>query len=198
MDDDQDQIHREMEHRSTDELISILRNRDEEEWRPEVFEIVTSILRSRGVSSEQVSALGPEGVDVLESQPLVTVARFFSPAEAHTARMALEDAGVEAWVADESVGTMYGVGVGARVQVRESDAETAKTVLAQEPVPGDALPADLAEPACPVCGSRHVAPEAWIFDPSTEERQLPTPAESGPSRRKWYYVCADCGEAWPA
>lgn len=150
---------------------------------------MASILESRGVSAQQVSALGPEGVDVVESQPLVTVARFFSPAEAHTARMALEEAGVQAWVADETVGTMYGIGVGARVQVRESDAETARAALGQEPVPADALPADLAEPACPACGSRHVAPEAWVMDTTSDERD---------SRRKWHYVCADCQEAWPA
>jgi hypothetical protein len=43
-------IPREMEQRSTSELVSILRNRDEDEWRPEVFQIVATILSSRGIS----------------------------------------------------------------------------------------------------------------------------------------------------
>ncbi len=194
--EDRDSIRREMEQRSTEELVSILRNRDEEEWRPAVFEIVASILDARGVSSQQVAALGPEGIDVVESRPLVTLARFFSPAEAHTARMALENAGLHAWVADETLGTSYGLGVGARLQVWDSEADTARAVLAQEPATADELPADLAEPACPACGSRRVAPEAWIVGESGEEAA--DPLDWGPSRRKWHYFCADCREAWPA
>lgn len=79
---------KEFEQRTTEELISILRNRDEDEWRPEVFEIVASVLRDRGISPDEVVAMGPEGVDVVESEPTVTIAHFFSPAEAHAARMA--------------------------------------------------------------------------------------------------------------
>jgi hypothetical protein len=196
MSEDRESIRRELEQRPTEELVSILRNRDEEEWRPAVFEIVASILDARGVSSGQVAALGPEGVDVVESRPLVTVARFFSPAEAHTARMALESAGLHAWVADENLGSSYGLGVGARLQVWDAEVDAARAVLAQEPATADDLPPDLAEPACPACGSRRVAPEAWIVGESSGEAA--DRPDWGPSRRKWHYVCADCREAWPA
>jgi Putative prokaryotic signal transducing protein len=181
-----------LEERSTADLVSILRNRDDEEWRPEVFEVVASLLRARGVSPEEAAALGPEGFDVVESEPTVTVAGFFSPAEAHISRMALEEAGIAAWVIDEAGGTMYGVGIGARLQVRPRDVGAAREILSAGPVSSEALPSDLAEPPCPACGSRHVAPEAWIVEGDATEggRRL--------GGRKWHYVCEDCQEAWPA
>jgi hypothetical protein len=188
--DEVDQLAAQMERLSTDELVSILRNRDEDEWRPQAFDVVASILVRRGVSPRDVGALGPEGADVLESAPLVTVATFFSPAEGHASRMALEEGGIAAWVADEAVGTMYGVGVGTRLQVRASDEAAAREILASPPAPTDSLPPDLSDPACPACGSRNVAPEAWL-----DHEQQSEPRWRG--RRRWHYVCSDCAEAWP-
>jgi hypothetical protein len=190
MSEDAESLRNELEQRSTAELVSILRNRDEEEWRPEVFDVVASILTARGVSPESVRAMGPEGVDVLESAPTVTIARFFSPAEAHAARMALEEARIPAWVADEAGGTLYGAGIGARLQVRLEDADAARELLAEAPVSAAGLPPELAEPPCPACGSRNVTSEAWVD--GTDEVQ------GGQLRRKWHYVCSDCNEAWPA
>jgi hypothetical protein len=187
-DDDTDQLVAQLEQLSTDELVSILRNRDEDEWRPQVFDVVASILTARGVSPGDVEAMGPEGSDVAESAPTVTVATFFSSAEAHASRMALEESGISAWVADEAAGTMYGVGVGTRVQVRASDETVAREVLASPPAPSEALPPELSDPACPACGSRNVAPEAWVAD----EQANQTPSRG---RRNWYYVCGDCDEA---
>jgi hypothetical protein len=145
-------LRKELERRTSEELISILRNRDEQEWRPEVFEIVASVLRGRGVSPEEVIAMGPEGVDEVESAPTVTVANFFSPAEAHASRMALEDAGIAAWVADEAGGTLYGVGIGARLQVRVEDEDAAREVLSAAPVSAEALPPDIGGPAACLFG----------------------------------------------
>jgi hypothetical protein len=138
-----------------------------------------------------VSALGPEAVDVVESAPTVTIASFFSPAEAHASRMALEEAGITAWVADEAGGTMYGVGIGARLQVRVEDEGAAREVLSAARVSSEALPPDIAEPPCPACGSRNVAPEVRPDDEadSADRRGRPT-------GRRWYYVCGDCRKAW--
>jgi len=81
MSEDVESLRKELEQRTTDELVSILRNRDDEEWRPATFDVVASILRARGLSPEQVVAMGPEGTDVVESEPTETIRRFFSPAE---------------------------------------------------------------------------------------------------------------------
>jgi hypothetical protein len=186
-----DGLRRELDQKSTEELISILRNRDEEEWRPEVFPVVAAVLKSRGVSPDDATAMGPEGVDVVESEPTVTIASAFSAVEGHALRMALEEAGLPAWVIDEAGGTMYGVGIGVRVQVRAKDADAAREVLARPAVSGQDLPPELGEPACPACGSRNVAPEAWV-----DETGSAAPGQH-PTRRKWYHVCADCQEAWP-
>jgi DNA-directed RNA polymerase subunit RPC12/RpoP len=189
MTDEDEQLTAQMEGLSTDELVAILRNHDEDEWRPEVFAVVASILASRGVSPRDVEALGPEGGDVPESAPLVTVATFFSPAEGHASRMALEEGGIAAWVADEALGTMYGVGVGTRLQVRASDEAAARDILASPPAPADSLPPELSDPACPACGSRNVAPEAWLDGEKPDQPR-------GRGRRTWHYVCSDCSEAW--
>jgi len=193
MSSETDALKQHFEAAADDELISILRNHDEDEWRPEVFDVVAAVLRARGLSPEDIAALGPEPTvtDVVESAPTVTVASFFSPAEAHGSRMALEEAGIPAWVADESGGTLFGVGIGSRVQVRATDVDAARQILSSGPAPADALPPDMAEPACPACGSRNVAPEARVDDQTSE------PAREPGSRRRWYYVCGDCREAWP-
>lgn len=183
---------KEFEQRSTAELVSILRNRDEEEWRPEVFDVVASLLKARGISREAVAAMGPEGTDVVESEPTATIATFFSPAEGHATRMALEEGGIAAWVTDEAAGTMYGAGIGARLQVRVKDIDAARELLSGAQRSADGLPPDLAEPPCPACGSRNVVSEAWVAQADVTE---PRPWQD---RRKWYYVCGDCREAWPA
>ena len=191
MSENGEKLRKELEPKGSVELISILRNQDVEEWRPETFEVVASILKSRGLSPEEVIAMGPEGVDVVESEPTVSVANFFSPSEAHLSRMALEEAGIAAWVADEAGGTMYGVGIGARLQVRVKDVDAAREVLSAAPASEEGLPPDFAEPPCPACGSRNVAPEARVDDAA----RAAVPWR--PNRREWRYVCADCGETWP-
>lgn len=41
----------------------------------------------------------------MESEPTVTTAKYFNPAEGHAARMALEEAAIPAWVIDEVGGS---------------------------------------------------------------------------------------------
>ena len=135
-------VRRELEARPTEELVSILRNHDEQQWRPEVFEIVAAILAARGLSPADVVAMGPEGFDVVEGQPLVTIGRYINPLEAQIHRMALEEADLAAWVSDESGGAMFGVGVGSRLQVRAEDEAAARAVLEAAAVPASGLPAE--------------------------------------------------------
>jgi len=191
-DQEKDALRIELEQLATDELVSMLRNRDEEEWRPDAFAVAELILRSRGVSPEEVAAMGPEGTDVVESEPTVTVATSFYPHEALATRMALEDAGIPAWVMDEEGGTIYGFGIGTRVQVRRKDVDAAREILSSAPPSAVRLPPELAEPPCPACGSENISSEARLTPQSPDEPKW------GPGSRQWYYVCADCGNAWPA
>jgi hypothetical protein len=55
-------VRRELDRRSTDDLMAVLRNSDAYEWRPEVFELVFDILEERGVSSGDVAAAVPQHV----------------------------------------------------------------------------------------------------------------------------------------
>jgi hypothetical protein len=186
MEADLTEIREQMEARSTDELVSILRNRDEDEWLPPVFDIVASILSARGVRPEGVVALGPEGdpgTDVVESQPLVTIGRFLSTLEANAGRMALEQAGLAAWVTDEAGGgIMPGFGVGARLQVRVDDEKAARAVLASGPATATELPPELAESPCPKCGSTQVTQAAVVV--------------SRGEGRDWRYECMACRHTW--
>jgi hypothetical protein len=134
--------------------------------------------------------MGPEGEDVLEQRRLVTVARYFAPAEAHAARMALETAGFQAWVVDESLGTVYGLGVGTRLQVRVEDEAAARAVLEGEPGGIGELPAELGEPPCPQCGSRDIRVSSEVIEDADLRRAR------GGRRRDWYYDCRACGHRW--
>ena len=189
MSEELEAVRRELEAKSTEELVSILRNRDEEEWRPEVFDIVGMLLTDRGVSPAEVTAQGPEGTDVVESRPLVTVGRYFSPVQAHAYRMALESAGLESWVTDEGGGGLYGIGIGARLQVRAEDEKVAREVLDSAPVPASAMPAELAEAPCPKCGSQEVTQTADVVEAATT-LELERPS------RVWRYQCGSCGHTW--
>lgn len=164
--------------------MSILRNRDTEEWRPEVFGIVASILIARGVSIADLTALGPEGVDVAEGQTLVAVASGMTIVEAHAARLVLESAGIPAWVPDEAVG----IGMRTRLQVRLEDEARAREVL-EGSATSEAL-AEFDEPPCHRCGSSHVRP---VVETVYQERPLARPRPV----RHWVYECTACGHRWP-
>ena len=182
-------IQHEMEGRSTPELVSILRNRDEEEWRPEVFQVVETILAGRGMSPDEITALGPEGADVVEARQVVTIGWYPAPWEAHSHRLALEASGLTAWVCDEVGGTMYAGGIGARLQVRVEDEEAARALLRDEQSPSVEMPPESADPPCPRCGSSDVTDTAETLEPA------PPAQESGP-RSIWRHECRGCGHSW--
>jgi hypothetical protein len=115
-----------LEQKSSDELTTILRNRDEDEWRPEAFEMVAAILKDRGFSPGEIAAMGPEGYDAVEGAP-TTIGTFVNEGEAQALRMALEEAGIAAWVVDEARG--QALVAEARLQVRAADAEAARQIL---------------------------------------------------------------------
>lgn len=125
--------------------------------------------------------------------PLLTVASFSTPEEAHLLRMRLEAGGVPAFVADEHiVQTQWlfsnAVG-GVRVQIDEEDADAARAIL-EEPAPPE-LPGD--RPVCPRCGSLET-------EPDTRPRRfsfLMLLVAGFPwfvPKHRW--CCASCGERW--
>jgi Putative prokaryotic signal transducing protein len=185
---DLESVRQELEQRSNEDLALILREHDEEEWIPEVFPIVESILAARGVSLANIpvaEAAGEAPVGQPEGE-LATVARFFSPALAHGFRMALEEAGISAWLSDESTGASFGVGVGAGVQVRAEDLDAAQQVLESAAPPASQLQSDVAETPCPKCGSTQVTQEVAVRD---EE------ADAG-GYAPWVHRCGACGNEW--
>lgn len=186
MSEDRDAMRSELEQLSTEELASILRNRDEDEWRPEAFDIVASILAARGASPAEIAAQGPDDVEVAESQPLVTVGHY-NPMHAHANRMALEAAGLQAWVADDPAGGLGNV-LGSRLLVRAQDEAAAREALAAAPVPASEMPAELAESPCPSCGSQEVTQTAEVAESTTLQLERPS--------RVWHYRCGSCGRTW--
>lgn len=131
-------------------------------------------------------------------EKLVTVAAFPSPWEARLAQSSLEAEGIEAVVADENVGSLYGGGVigGVKLRVREEDAARATELLATlRPIPEIYLVTeeDARRPRCPTCRSEDIWYERWSrlgVLGSWILLGLPLPV---PSRR---WTCRRCGAEW--
>ena len=127
-----------------------------------------------------------KGVDVLETRPLVMLRRYVTVGQAEADRMALDAVGVPAWVSNEILGTMFPLGIGARLLVRMEDEATAREVLSSGAVPGSELPPDIAEPPCPRCGSLEVSQRVELVEGTI----------LADSSRVWRYVCGSCGQSW--
>jgi hypothetical protein len=183
-----EKIRNEMNALSTEKLVSILRKGGSDRWPPEVLDVVAAILRDRGASVD-AEPLGSEEVDVADTQPLETVARFLNPAAAHAFRMALEQFGIPAWITDERLGGMYSVVIGNRIWVRASDHAAARELLASEHVSSESLPAEIAEPPCPRCQSKRTSQKIDSTDDKAAQGHIAL-------LRKWRCVCAACGYEW--
>jgi tetratricopeptide (TPR) repeat protein len=129
---------------------------------------------------------------------LVTIARFSFPTEAYISKTRLESEGIWAVVMDADTVTanwLYSNAIGGvRLQVKESDAERAKEILAREaePIEWDEL-VDEDEEACPQCGATEIKYErysmrlvflSWLL------LTVPLPF----FKKKW--VCQACGCSW--
>ncbi len=185
-----EEIRQRLDMLSDDELISILQDRDEDEWLPEVFDIVASILNSRGVTPEKVIEAEEERETDTEPSPSVTLAYYLSREIANTERLALEAAGIKAWISDEYSHVSDGIPIGIRLQVRDEDFDEAMQILKSSAAPSSDLPPEIAEPACPRCGSRQVAEVA--------EMAAGSDSSSGQDQQVWLYHCASCDYKWSA
>ncbi len=188
---DNDAIRRELDRFSDEKLADILRERDAEAWRPEVFDIVASILESRGVSTRELMASesegsGPEDFELLTSSipGLVTVAQYLDPLEAQADLITLEQAGLKAWVVGADQGT--------ELRVQPGDLAAAERILEAPPVSAEDLPPEMGAPQCPRCGSFNVDEEAEEADlMGSESRSLVSS-----KRQIWVFRCGACKHTW--
>ena len=138
-----DELRQELKAKQTGELVEILRNQDTEEWRPEVFPFVEAILRERGVNVEAVKAAGPLPADSVEFGALEAVASFTTALEANLCRMALVEAGIQAWLSTEHMAGVIpplAASVGVDVLVRPDRAAAARELLADLDAGAASLP----------------------------------------------------------
>ena len=186
---DFDEIRQHMELLNDEELLAIIRERDEEQWRPEVFDIVSSILRDRGVSPPSDDPITEEYIsDAISSLGLVTVANYFNVIDAETDRLALDAKGLEAWILNKYSPGRLSMG-GVELKVRAEDLTAAMAILESEPALSSDLPDDITEPSCPKCGSRD-------FTEKSEVMEVLSSSGTRSSKEVWLYHCSSCGYQW--
>ena len=187
-----DEVRQYMERLNNKELISIILEHDENQWQPEVFDIVEAVLRERGLSAgkDLKYAEGPESVaDETEGLNLMTVAEYVSHLDAEADRLILENEGVKAWIFASDTVPAEGTPPSVQLKVCAEDWRAAMARLASEDMLFPELPDDIAEPPCPRCGSGKVTEQAEIVEEFTLSGRAP-------QKQEWFYCCASCGHKW--
>lgn len=147
-----DKIRQHLEQLSNEELISILLKHDENQWRPEAFDIVEAILIERGSSSgkDLKYSVGPESaLDETEGLNLKTVAEYVSHLDAEYDRLILENEGVKAWIFEDDSPSDEGIPPSVQLKVCAEDWRAAMERLASEDEIFSDLPDDIEEPPVP-------------------------------------------------
>lgn len=196
-----DEIRQKMELLNDAELIKIFREHDEGQWRPEVFDIVGAILGARGVSLIPSSAFKNDDLsEEISTSDLLTVVSYFDFLDAEADRLALEAKGLKSWIVTEQANAAEPDAPNIHLKVLPRDKDLAalsvifkpdRETFKPDPGPSTDLPAELAGPPCPKCGSRDVVEKPEIMEVSTSSGSL-SPKEV------WLYNCASCGYKWPA
>ena len=199
---DFDEIRRQLDLLKDEELHLILREHDDEQWRPEVFDIVASILSERGVSPAaglEHSGHERDMEDAIPEAYLATVAGYFNQSDAEEDLLVLENEGLRAWIFNEVTSPGEGPADNVQLKVLKEDLKSAMAILDPEsaaptdsPASSSYLPDEIAEPPCPKCGSRQVTEGAEIVEsPDFSSRSV----RSTP-KQIWLYRCSDCGHKW--
>ena len=127
-----DEMRARLEQLPTVELLAILRDRDLEEWRPEAFHFVESILAERQVDvPAALESLRAEATYV-DFEALVEIATFSTSVDAHLCRMALEEAEIPCWIFNDHLAGVHvplAMVVGVSVRVRPEDEAAAREIL---------------------------------------------------------------------
>lgn len=125
--------------------------------------------------------------------PMITIARFSTPEEAHLFRLRLASGGVEAFILDEHMIQMdwlisNAIG-GVRVQIAEEDLELCREILHETPVAPEAS----ITTACPFCGSMETERQNFTRRLSFLSMLVlgcPLPIAKNP------FACNHCGKSW--
>jgi hypothetical protein len=180
--------------KTNEELVELLRRRDLEEWRPEVFGIAEQILQDRGLEASVVSP-GPEALeDTGAVDGLVPLVSFASVVESEACRSALTAAGFDVEALNEYVlqvdPAIAPVLGGLVLAVPGSQLEDARALLAA------AASGQLAEGTleCPSCYSAAVRSERRVSRAGTVANYLifGMPIADGTV----WFKCDGCGNAW--
>ncbi len=129
------EIRQHMERLSNQELISILLEHDENQWQPEVFEVVGTILSERGISSGQdlKYTVGPESAfSETAGLNLITVAEYVSHLDAEADRLILEGEGLKGWIFEEDTPPAEGFPPSVQLKVCAEDWRAAMERLESE------------------------------------------------------------------
>ena len=196
---DHDEVRRRLDLLSDEELATIVREKDVEQWRPEVFDFAASILESRGISLRDVLAQGSgededeEQEDPADARGMVTIARYTDLLLAHSDRLALKQAGIRAWVVGDDYATREGAGAPS-LRIRKEDVDAALEILDAPPSSTSDLPAEFADITCPRCGSPEIEEVDEVVD------VVDASSCSGPrsKREVYFYRCATCRHNWSA
>ncbi len=137
----------------------------------------------------------PGPVAANRTEKFVTVANLINIIDVDLARAKLEADGIEVFTLDESTVSanwLFSNAIGGvKLQVREEDAERAREILAQKPVPEDG--SEKEGPVCPKCGSSELGYEvfsrkfaflSWLLT------GIPLPF----LKKRW--ACKKCGYSW--
>jgi predicted Zn-ribbon and HTH transcriptional regulator len=156
--------------------------------------------------SELVDSLpSPPAKILTKADPLVTIATFTYPMEAHLNRAKLESEGIDAFVADEHLvqaNWLYSLAIGGvRLQVKESEVEESLSILnsATEPFPEELSTfIDDVNEHCPKCNSPDIRYETFNIRPIFLFWLILSLIDSGVIlpilKRKW--KCRACGYEW--
>jgi hypothetical protein len=185
-----DELQTQLESKTDDELLEMMRDRESGDYRPEAIAAAEAILAARGVT---VPANAPEGHDEVDFTDLVQVAGFMNHVDAESCQAALRAAGFDAIARDTATARsdnlltpMLG---GLRVAVPREQAEEALAFLKA------VEKGEMATPnACPSCGSADTAAETRVIPPDGVADQLMSAL--GDTDEQVWFRCAACGHEW--
>jgi hypothetical protein len=185
-----DDLRTQLESKTDDELIEMLRDRESSDYRPEAIAAAEAILAARGVAT---TAAVPEAHDEVDFTDLVTVAAFMSHVAAEDCAAGLRAAGFAAIARDtafaRSDNLLTPLTGGLRVAVPSEQAADAREFLSA--VDRGEMAASV---SCPACGSSDTGSEIRKAPP--EDIADRVMAFLGDDREHTWFVCRACGHEW--